>query len=172
MTVISQGSLKRTLAGPMPRYVRAARFDQPTRRVSCTEDTRSEILDSIYHWFKGELETDEIIPVEGNINSRIFWLDGVAGTGKSTIAQTIAEHFDETCELGASFFCSRDDAECSNVNLIFPTVAYQLSLFNPTFKKHVSEAISKDPDLQYALTSRQLKKLILEPLDAVMCEET
>jgi len=39
--------------------------------------------------------------------------------------------------------------------------------------KPYRKLISKDPDLQYAsyLISR-LKKLIVEPLDAVMCEET
>jgi len=60
----------------------AARFDQETKRVSCTEGTRMEILDSIYHWFKGKhLETDDVLPIEGNANGRIFWLD--AGTGKT-----------------------------------------------------------------------------------------
>jgi len=161
------------IAGPMPRYVRLARFDQETKRVPCTEGTRVEILRKIHDWFKGEnIETDDTLPMTGNANGQIFWLDGVAGTGKSTIAQTIANYFDETDELGASFFCSRDDAGCSNVSLIFPTIAYQLSSFNPAFKKHLSEAMRKDPDIQYALPSRQLKKFIVEPLHAALREET
>src|SRR5260221_6725970 len=150
MAVVLYVSLTRSKAEPMPRYARAARFDQGSKRVKCTQDTRTEILDSIQRWFKGELlQTDDILQMKGNAKGQIFWLDGVAGTGKSTIAQTIANHYDETGELGASFFCSRDDAECSNVNLIFPTIAYQLAKFNLTFKKHVSEVISKDADLQY-----------------------
>ena len=157
----------------MPRHASAARFDQGTKRVSCTEGTRTEILRRIDGWFKGEnTEDDKALPVKGNAKGQIFWLDGQAGTGKSTISQTIANNFDKTDELGASFFCSRDDAECSNVNLIFPTIAYQLSTFNSTFKKHVSEAVRKDADVQYALASRQLQKLIVEPLEAVMREET
>jgi Cdc6-like AAA superfamily ATPase len=155
----------------MPLYASTARFDPDSKRKSCTKDTRTEILQKAYNWFQGvNIKTDETLPMEGNINGHIFWLDGEAGTGKSTIAQTVANHFDETSQLGASFFCSRDNADCSNLNLIFPTIAHQLSSFNPTFKKHVSEAMRKDPDVQSALPSRQLQKLIVEPLHAVLRE--
>src|SRR5258705_597267 len=164
--------LKAAKDGPMPRHVIAARFDYGTRRVLCTEDTRTEVLATIYNWFKEEnLNTEMVLPTKGNIEGRIFWLDGVAGTGKSTIAQTVANHFEESKKLGGSFFCSRDNADCSNLNLIFLTIAYQLSSFNPMFKKCLSEAMGMDADVQYALPSRQLKKLIVEPLGAIMCDE-
>src|SRR5258705_6835708 len=153
----------------MPRYAHAARFDHETRRVLCTRGTRTETLDAIYRWFKGDidiLKADETLSMEGNRQGRIFWLDGVAGTGKSTIAQTVADHFNRTHQLGASFFCSRDDAECSNVGLVFPTIAYQLSLFNTSFQSHLSEVMDRDPDVQYALSTMQLEKLIINPLHA------
>src|SRR5258705_9156087 len=148
----------------MPRHVAAARFDYyKVGRVPCAEATRTEVLATIYDWFnQGDQEIGEILQTEGNLKGRIFWLDGVAGTGKSTIAQTVANHFDETGELGASFFCSRDDANCSNINLIFLTIAYQLTLFNHSFKSYVSEAMRKNIGVEYALPSRQLKKLIVE----------
>jgi len=107
---------------------------------------------------------------EGNLQGQIFWLDGIAGTGKSTIAQTVACHYHATGKLGASFFCSRGDAECSNINMIFPTIAYQLCLLVPELREHVSEAIRKDPDLPSALVSMQLEKLIVEPLEAMVRE--
>src|SRR5882762_6245437 len=122
----------------MPRYAPAARFDHQSRRVSCTKGTRVETLDTIYRWFRGEiLETGETLSMQGNRLGRIFWLDGVAGTGKSTIAQTVAYHFNQTHELGASFFCSRDDAGCSNIALVFPPIAYQLCLLSPAFRERV-----------------------------------
>src|SRR5882762_2481402 len=168
VTVFNHIRLKCSQDGPMPRHARGARFDQGSKRVQCTKDTRIEILHRIYHWFDGKIqESDEVLTVKGNVQGRIFWLDGVAGTGKSTIAQTVAHHYHKTKQLGATFFCSRDDAECSNVNVIFPTIAYQLALFNSTFKKHVSDAMRKDPDLQSALTSMQLEKLIVDPLQAM-----
>jgi len=106
------------------------------------------------------------LQTKGNQHGCIFWLDGVAGTGKSTIAQTVAGHFDETHELGASFFCSRDDADCSNIGLLFPTIAYQLALFNPSFQTHLSDVMHEDPHVQSALAPMQLEKLIINPLHA------
>jgi len=108
---------------------------------------------------------------EGNPQGQVFWLDGVAGTGKSTIAQTIACYYHQAGEIGASFFCSRDDAECSNSSMIFPTVAHQLCLLCPDLREHVSEAMRKDPDLSSAFASMQLEKLIVEPLEAVMGDQ-
>src|SRR5258705_8922821 len=156
----------------MPRYARAARFDYESNRVLCTQDTRVETLDTIYHWFNNAiLDTGETLSMDGNPQGRVFWLDGVAGTGKSTIAQTVANYFDSTHNLGASFFCSRDNADCSNVGLVFPTIAYQLSLFNFSFQKHLSDAMVKDPDVQYSLLSRQLEKLVMNSLLAAIREE-
>src|SRR5258705_6344914 len=154
----------------IPRYARAARFDYDSKRVLCTSGTRTETLDTIYHWFNGQ--TGETLSTEGNPGGRIFWLDGVAGTGKSTISQPVADHLNRTHQLGASFFCSRDDGECSNIGLVFPTIAYQLSLRSPSFQKHLSEAIEKDPDIQYALASMQLEKLVMDPLHAAIHEES
>ena len=147
----------------MPRYARAARFHQGTRRVTCADGTRTEIMDTIHRWFKGDtLGPEATLQTDGNPRGQIFWLDGVAGTGKSTIAQTVACQFHETGELGASFFCSRGDTDCSNVNMIFPTIAYQLCSLHPLFREYVSEAMRKDADLQSAFTSMQLAKLASE----------
>src|SRR5882762_1768379 len=157
----------------IPRYARAARFDYDGKRVSCTPGTRTETLDTIYHWFNGQISgTGQTLSTEGNPKGRIFWLDGVAGTGKSTISQTVADHFNRTHQLGASFFCSRDDGECSNIGLVFSTIAYQLSLCSPSFQRHLSDAVEKDPDIQYALASMQLEKLVMDPLHAAIREES
>jgi NACHT domain len=135
----------------------------------CADGTRTEILTTIHRWFnENPLETEGSLSTEGNPRGQIFWLDGVAGTGKSTIAQTIAYQYHKTGELGASFFCSRDDADCSNINMIFPTLAYQLCSLHPLFQERVSDALRKDVDLQSAFASMQLEKLIVEPLEAVL----
>ena len=57
----------------------------------------------------------------------VYWLNGLAGTGKTTIAQTIAERVFAGGQLGASFFCSRDFEDRSNLQYIFPTLAVQLA---------------------------------------------
>ena len=53
-----------------------------------------------------------------------FWLNGLAGTGKSTIAQTFAEMVANNGALGASFFCSRDYLDRKELKNTFPTLAY------------------------------------------------
>ena len=63
-------------------------------RQGCLRGTRKEVLQVIEHWLMG------------GHGQRIFWLNGLAGTGKSTIAQTIAQTSFADGKLGASFFCS------------------------------------------------------------------
>ncbi|EKM52776.1 uncharacterized protein PHACADRAFT_53817, partial [Phanerochaete carnosa HHB-10118-sp] len=94
----------------------------------------------------------------------VFLLTGVAGSGKSTIAQTVAAWCSERGYLGASFFCSRDNRECSDIQMIFPTIAYQLGLFIPEFREKTAEVMRREPHIQTTLVSHQLKCLIVDPL--------
>jgi hypothetical protein len=59
---------------------------------SCLPNTRVDLLKEIYNWVDSEDE------------QCIFWLSGLAGTGKSTIARTVARRYFEQKRLGASFF--------------------------------------------------------------------
>ena len=96
--------------------------------------------------------------------SPVFWLNGLAGTGKSTIAQTIAERvFAEGC-LGASFFCSRDFEDRSDLHFIFPTVAFQLAYKYPDFRSYFVSLLLSNPDVAHESLYRQIQKLIVEPL--------
>src|SRR5882762_1785786 len=171
IAVVLRKSLKPGQVGPMPRHARTALFNQGSKRVECANNTRTEILNTICGWFDSEPpRTEGALRTKGNPQGQIFWLDGLAGTGKSTIAQTVACHYHATRKLGASFFCSRDNGECSDINMIFPTIAYQLCLLVPELREHVSDAMRKDPDLPSALVSMQLERLIVEPLEAVARE--
>lgn len=58
----------------------------------CLPDTRVELQRRIPAWAES-LESE-----------CIFWLSGMAGTGKSTIARTMAKSFEDKGQLGASFF--------------------------------------------------------------------
>ncbi|KAJ7486578.1 hypothetical protein FB451DRAFT_1391487 [Mycena latifolia] len=132
-------------------------------RENCAKDTRTDILAGIFRWIDADSEPD-------NAEDRcIFWLNGSAGTGKTTIASTVAKRCSEDKPdlLGASFFCSRDDAECSNLRLIFTTISYQLGLFNLLFREHVSLVLQANPDISYASVPFQLQELIVKPLQSV-----
>jgi NACHT domain len=122
------------------------------------------VLDQIYHWI-GIKESQH--PANVAEDTRIFWINGSAGTGKTTIACTVAEACRTSGILGASFFCSRDDAECSNPSLIFTTIAYQLGQFCPSYGMEVARVLKSRPDIGYASVPYQLEELLLRPLQAV-----
>ncbi|THH09588.1 hypothetical protein EW146_g8640, partial [Bondarzewia mesenterica] len=160
-----------TLAGPVPRHA-SARYDQHDQRVVCEDETRLETLATVYRWLKPDDPRLETLPeaLQDTSQVQVFWLNGLAGTGKSTIAQTVAYWcYDETPAknfLGASFFCSRDSEERSDASMVFSTISYQLCFFNRDFQKEVAD-IPDHTSLAYANVATQLQRLIVEPLRAV-----
>jgi hypothetical protein len=94
----------------------------------------------------------------------IFWLNGMAGTGKSTIARTIAEKFADQKRLGASFFFSRGKSDLESADKLFPTIACQLADLLPALKPYLCEAIGECSDIAQRSLSEQWKKLVLQPL--------
>src|ERR1700676_2798795 len=104
----------------LPRAVRAG-FSSGNHKA-CLKGTREGVLQDIETW-----ELDQM-------NESVYWLMGVAGCGKSTVAQTFAGRSAASGNLGASFFCSRDYPDRRNLHLIFSTIAYDLAYWNPDFK--------------------------------------
>ena len=98
-------------------------------RRGCLKGTRKEVLFQIEQWLMNKQDR------------RIFWLNGLAGTGKSTIAQTFAEINFADGKLGASFFCSRDSEDRSNLQAIFPTLAFQLAYRYPQFRERLLQVL-------------------------------
>jgi hypothetical protein len=94
----------------------------------------------------------------------VFWLNGLAGTGKSTITQSFSEVVANDGSLGASFFCSRDYFDRRELKNIFPTLAYQLACRYPHFRNHIVTSIKKDPTLIHASLISQLENLLINPL--------
>ena len=116
--------------------------------------TRRGVLVHLENWLKDEQDR------------RVFWLNGLAGTGKSTIAQTFAEISFADGKLGASFFCSRDFENRSNLRSIIPTLAFQLAHHYPHFRQELLPVLAANPDVgQESLTS-QVEKLLIGPLQA------
>ena len=132
-------------------------------------DTREEVLSAVQSWIIGKL-------VQGKTGSStlfsirkalvILWMSGLAGTGKTTIAHTIASWCDSLGLLGASFFCARVGGR-SVIHRIFPTIAHQLSVSNSAFANEVMKALSAHPDIHRSQPLKQLEKLIVEPLRAL-----
>ena len=91
-------------------------------------------------------------------------MNGLAGTGKSTIAQTIAERVFADGQLGASFFCSRDFEDRSNLHFIFPTIAVQLARKYAEFRSIFVPLAQSDPGVAYESLYHQMDKLVVRPL--------
>jgi hypothetical protein len=94
----------------------------------------------------------------------VYWLNGLAGTGKTTIAQTVAERFFADGQLGASFFCSRNFEDRSNLKLIFPTLAVQLARRYTEFRPIFVSLVQSDPGIVHESLYSQADKLIFQPL--------
>ena len=120
----------------------------------CLKGTRKDVLGEIERWLGGEQE------------QHVFWLNGLAGTGKSTIAQTVAEMAFADGKLGASFFCSRDFAERSNLQAIFPTLAFQLAYQYPHFRKELLQVLKMHPSVGQGSLCSQMEMLVVGPLEA------
>ena len=121
-------------------------------RRGCLKGTRRAILDEIEHWSR---DFDK---------PPIYWLNGLAGTGKSTVAQTIAERLFTDDHLGASFFCSRDFEDRNNLHFIFPTLAVQLARRYTEFRSIFVPLARSDPGIAYESLYNQMDKLIVRPL--------
>ena len=123
-------------------------------REGCLRGTRKGVLWEIEHW----LATEQ--------NQHIFWLNGLAGTGKSTIAQTFAETTFADGKLGASFFCSRDFQDQSNLQMIFPTLAFQLAHQYSAFRQELLQVLKAHPNVRQESLCSQMEELIIHPLKA------
>ncbi|CAE6437219.1 unnamed protein product, partial [Rhizoctonia solani] len=69
-------------------------YSDTIRRRACTAQTREAIHQELQKWTTNP-ETE-----------MIYWMNGMAGTGKTTIAYSYCEWLESTNRLGASFFCS------------------------------------------------------------------
>jgi len=96
--------------------------------------------------------------------SPVYWLNGLAGTGKSTIAQTTAERLFADGRLGASFFCSRDFKDRSDLRFVFPTLSFQLAYRYPDFRSTLVSLLQSNPEIGYESLHNQMESLIVTPL--------
>ena len=118
----------------------------------CLPDTRVDILDEITKWAAHEAK------------ECIFWLNGMAGTGKSTIARTVARRFAGQKKLGASFFFRRGGGDVSHAANFVTTVACQLAKVSTSFRHHVCQAIAEEDDIASKVLRKQWDQLILRPI--------
>ncbi|EWZ77345.1 hypothetical protein FOWG_18235 [Fusarium oxysporum f. sp. lycopersici MN25] len=119
---------------------------------TCLPNTRVELLKEIDRWI-----------VEPN-SKTIFWLNGMAGTGKSTISRTVARSRTKQGDLGASFFFKRGETDRGNLAKFVPTVARRLAWSIPGVAPLIKNAVDADPAIVDKAVREQFEKLVREPL--------
>ncbi|KAK6356060.1 hypothetical protein TWF718_000434 [Orbilia javanica] len=120
--------------------------------AKCHPGTRTDLLCQIRKWAKGSQGTP------------MFWLNGMAGTGKSTIARTIAQSFEEGGLLGASFFFKRGESGRDNASKLFTTIATQFLQRVPELISHIQASVDEELDIAAKSLEKQFNSLIFYPL--------
>ena len=96
----------------------------------------------------------------------MFWITGLAGTGKSTIVQTIAGECFRRGILGASFVCSASVISESrgDPRVIFPTLSHQLGERYHEFLLAVAPKLLVNTNMTHEPLSIQADWLMIYPL--------
>jgi hypothetical protein len=148
------------------------------QHIAALESIEGGVLHEIYRWMKSWIRMTSGLAVDlpSDVRSvesemakvpRIFWINGFAGTGKTTIAHSVAQKCKDRRILGASFFCSRDDINASDPKLVFTSISDQLGQFHAPFQQEISRVHHAHPGLRYSSVSNQLEELLVKPLNVV-----
>ncbi|CUA69991.1 Vegetative incompatibility protein HET-E-1 [Podospora anserina] [Rhizoctonia solani] len=107
---------------------------QGITRQHCAKDTRRPILETLDSW-------------SNDSSFDLIWVNGMAGTGKTTIAYSFMKALHDRQKPAVSFFCSGVDPECRDVSRIIPTITHQLANISPEFRRQLGNLLRKDASL-------------------------
>ena len=142
-------------------YAKGAMYNSyGDEHIICHPATRVDLLHDIYGWARDPQ------------SKSIFWLNGWAGIGKSTISRTVAGKLDgqggrDGIDLGASFFFKRGEGDRGSASRFFSTIVRELVLRILGLGAIIAEVIAQDPLIFDKALGEQFEKLIYQPLRQV-----
>ena len=118
--------------------------------------TRSKLLKELDDWIRS--------------NTPICWLTGAVGSGKTSIAQTLAKKCSEQKTLVANFFFDRN--ERSGIEPLIPSLVYTMCISYYPAIPYVERVYRHEPSIfQDSAQDYQFRKLLLEVLSAILEEK-
>lgn len=145
-------------------------LDSNTEGMSarCLKGTQTKVLESIENWY------------QDNEGGPIFWLSAQVGTGKSTVARTVAtalllgrslknsgsdelEQAPQNVFLGATFFFKQGHDNRSSARTLVTTIARCLAGVQPKLRESIAEAAGEMDNIESGLRV-QWETLIVRPL--------
>ncbi|TFY65130.1 hypothetical protein EVG20_g5707 [Dentipellis fragilis] len=117
----------------------------------CLPGTRTRLINDIMEWIHE--------PSRG----RVLWLSGTVGSGKSSVANTIAGLLKGLGRLGASFRFDRQ----TDPSAVFRQIAYQLARIDSSVKNAIFSALKQKGNIASAPLSDQAMRIVVEPLQIV-----
>ncbi|KAJ5536376.1 hypothetical protein N7513_009562 [Penicillium frequentans] len=126
----------------------------------CLQDTRTELLEDIKSW-----ATDPD-------RKAVFWLQGMAGTGKTTVSRTVARWLEDEGLLGGSFFFKRGGTDRDDAKRLFTTLAKQILERLPGLQGPVKKAIKETRGIGNSNPQEQFNELLFKPLNSLNLELT
>ncbi|CAE6420865.1 unnamed protein product, partial [Rhizoctonia solani] len=118
----------------------------------CTRDTRVDVISRILAW------------TDASSSNSVYWVNGMAGTGKTTIASSLCAELHANHKLAANVFCSRLRRSCRDAMSIIQSIAYQLARFSHPFHLSLLRMLQKDPGLCYSIQGHDFISFMVDYL--------
>ena len=139
-------------------FVSEAADDTQPSAAGCMSGTRTQVLSESVAWAISDLQ-------------KIYWLAGMAGTGKSSIALTLCRMLrnEPAVFFGGGFFCSRSSGSITqtDVRRILPTLARLMAGKSPEFATALAEQLGRVDRVASKPVHEQIGPLLREPLSAL-----
>ncbi|KAG9031352.1 hypothetical protein FRB95_002850 [Tulasnella sp. JGI-2019a] len=126
------------------------------KKPPCMDGTRIDLLERIRRWIERPSERSRTC----------FTLTGAAGSGKSSIAASIADQQRKLHQLGGRFHFTRDEPARNNGAIL--ALARQLASWQAgRLRPEIASAIEEERDMAHMTPDYQFRKLIQEPLESL-----
>ncbi|KAH8806823.1 hypothetical protein DL96DRAFT_599049 [Flagelloscypha sp. PMI_526] len=126
------------------------------QHTPCLPNTRRDVIAQLH-----DVLTD-------TTGSNICVVRGHPGTGKSSVATSLAQEFASTGILGAQFFCRRDESSTHSARNLWRLIALGLAQTQPAFAQALSSTFAEAvPDVAALSVPNLFDSIITKPLAAL-----